>query len=75
MCRAKSAMLPSMYRAKTANLLLKGSNADFAPHMERSHADFALHMERRHIFRDQQIAKIAISAIVFFFFSFKPPIS
>ena len=45
----------------------EGSNADFAQHMKGSHADFTLHMERRHSFGDQQIAKIAISAIFFFF--------
>ena len=38
------------------------SNADFAPHMEGRHADFAPHMEQRHSFRDQKIAKTAISA-------------
>ena len=44
---------------------LEWSNADFAPHMEGSNADFAPHMERRHSFRDQQIAKISISANIF----------
>ena len=48
---------------------LEESNADFALHMEASNADFAPHMERRNSFRDQQIAKIYISAIFFF----KPP--
>ena len=38
--------------------------------MEGSHTDFAPHMERRHSFRDQQIAKIYISAI--FFLNFQP---
>ena len=44
---------------------IEGSNADFALHMEGSHADFAQHMERRHSFRDQKIAKVAISASFF----------
>ena len=47
---------------------LEGTNDDFAPYMERSHADFASHMEESHIFRDQQIAKIAKSAIYFILF-------
>ena len=41
---------------------MEGSHADFAPHMEGSHADFAPHLEWRRSFRDQKIAKIAISA-------------
>ena len=49
---------------------LEGSNEDFALHMEGSHADFALPMEQRLSFKDQQIAKIAISA-----FFLKPLIS
>ena len=50
---------------------LEGGNADFAPHMEGSHAYFAPYMERRHSFRDQQIAKIPISAKSFFSFLLK----
>ena len=34
----------------------------FAPHMEGSNADFAPHFEQRHCFKDQKMAKIAISA-------------
>ena len=40
----------------------------FARHLEGSNADFAPHMQRRHSFRDKQIAKIAKSANLFFFF-------
>ena len=64
MCKTMSALLPLYVLSKECKFAphLEGSNADFAPHMEGSHANFAPHMERRHSFRDQQIAKIAISA-------------
>ena len=62
---------PCAYQSLHCSLLC---NAEFALHMEGSHSDFALHMERRHIFRNQQIAKIAMSDKKELF-SFKPPIS
>ena len=42
---------------------MERSNADFTPHMEGRHADFSPRMERRHTFTDQNMPKIAISAI------------
>ena len=74
--RSKVCIAPLYVRSNDCKLALhlEGSNADFVPHMESSHADFCPYMERRHSFRDQQIAKIALSATTRKSFTFKPPI-
>ena len=68
--RSKFCFAPFFVWTKDCKLapLLERSITDFALHKEGSHADFVPHMERRHSFRDQQIAKIDISAIFFFYF-------
>ena len=57
--RSKDGIAPFHVRSKVCKFSPHmDGNANFVPHIEGSHAD----MGRRHSFRDQKIAKVAISA-------------
>ena len=58
-CKAKSAWIYSMCRAKSVW-------SNFALHTGGSKADFALHIEWRHRFRDQKLAKNAMTNVTTF---------
>ena len=62
--QSKVYMAPFHVRSKVciATFYVRNKVCKFGPHLDGSNANFGPHMEGRHSFRDQKIAKIALSA-------------